>query len=116
MYYDANIPPKMPPPAGYCAAMQRDIDLLKEQSPTQQDSESYYNSLPVKAMIVVASVTNTELRFLDKPQVFYGNYIDRFFPMRSYPFYEEADIGGKRYYTVKDNFGVWVSFKYVVPI
>jgi hypothetical protein len=116
MYYNGYIPPQIPNPFTVCAGMQRDIDLLKAQSETQQQSESYYNGLPQKTMIVVESVTDTQLVFLDRPQVFEGNYAGRFFPMRSYPYYEEADIGGKRYYIVKDNFGVWNSFMYTVPI
>lgn len=116
MYSQAFIPPRWPSPPAFCPGMQMDIDLLKSQSPAQQDSEAYYNSLPQKTMIVVESATDRELRFLGKPQVFCGYYAGRFYPMRSYPYYEEADIGGKRYYIVKDNYGVWVSFLYLVPI
>lgn len=111
-----SILPKLPTPFSVCAAMQRDIDQLKTESPTQQQSDEYYNSLPQKTMLVVEYVTELEIKFLGRPQVFQGNYTGRFFPMRSYPYYEEADIGGKRFYIVKDNFGVWISFKYVVPI
>jgi hypothetical protein len=116
MYYQAYIPAKWPYPPVFCMGMRQDIDLLLSQSPAQQDSEAYYNGLPQKTMIVVESVTDTQLRFLGKPQVFNGNYAGRFYPMRSYPYYEEADIGGKRYYVVKDNYGVWINFLYVVPI
>lgn len=98
------------------AAMQRDIDLLKSQSPTQQDSESYYATLKDKPTIVAAKVTSTEIRFVGKPQVFSGNYTGQYAEGKSYPFYSEADIGGKRFYIVKDNFGVWNSFKYIEPI
>lgn len=99
-----------------CSAMQRDIDALKSESPIQQQSEDYYNSLPKKTMLVVEYVTDTGLKFRGRPQVFSGDYTGRFCPMRSYPYYEEADIGGKRYYIVKDNFGVWLGFMYTVPI
>ncbi len=98
------------------AAMQRDIEALRAESPIQQQSDDIYQGLPQKTMIVVESITESELKFLDKPQLFHGNYQYRFCQMRSYPYYEEADIGGKRYYIVQDNFGVWLGFQYTEPI
>lgn len=102
-------------PAIY-AAMQRDIDVLRRESPIQQQSDDTYANLRPKTMIVVEYVNEQEIKFLDRPQVFEGNYAGRFCPMWSYPYYEEADIGGKRYYIVQDNFGVWLGFRYTVPI
>lgn len=96
--------------------MPQDIELLKMQSPVQQDNDSHYMGLPQKTMIVVEYVTDTALKFMYRPQVFPGNYAGRFCPLRSYPYFDEADIGGKRYYVVRDNYGVWVSFLYIVPI
>lgn len=67
-------------------------------------------------LITVESVTSKQLKFAGKPQVFSGDYTGQFTPGKSYPYFEDADMGGKRYYNVKDNFGVWVVFKYTVPI
>ena len=72
MLYNQSIPPRMIYPSTICAAMQRDIDLLKRENPTQQHSEEYYNSLPQKTMLVVEYVTEMEIKFIDQPQVFYG--------------------------------------------
>ncbi len=104
--------PGQPP---VCAAMQRDMDALRAESPIQQQSDDIFRGLAQKTMIVVESVTETELKFLNKPQLFHGNYQYRFCPMRSYPYYEEADLTGNRYYVVQDNFGVWLGFAYSMP-
>lgn len=97
-------------------AMQRDIDALISRSDDQQGQEQNYKNLKKKQLIKVASVNTTQIKFAGKPQVFKGDYTERFTPGKSYPYFADADIGGKRYYNVKDNFGVWVVFKYTVPI
>ncbi len=106
------IVPGMPP---ICAAMLRDMDALRAESPIQQQSDDIYQGLPQKTMIVVETVTESELKFLDRPQIFHGNYQYRFCPMRSYPYYEEADLTRNHYYVVQDNFGVWLGFAYSMP-
>lgn len=116
MYYNGYIPPQIPNPFTVCAGMQRDIELLKAQIETQRQSESHYGGLPRKTMIVVESVAETQMKFLDRPQAFEGNYTGRFFPMRSYPYYEEAGADGEQQIIVKDNFGVWNGFMHTASI
>lgn len=108
-----------PSPAGQSEtlrAMQRDIDLLVSRSDEQQGQESNYRNLKKEQTLTVESVTAQEIRFQGKPQVFKGDYTGRFTPGGQYKYFEDAAMGGKRYYNVKDNFGVWISFQYVVDI
>jgi hypothetical protein len=96
-------------------AMLRDIACLISSSADQQGQEENYKNLGREQLITVDSVTGKEIRFTGKPQVFSGDYTGQFDAGRSYPYFEDASMGGKRYYNVKDNFGVWVIFKYAVP-
>jgi flagellar basal body L-ring protein FlgH len=96
-------------------AMQRDIDLLIAQSQEQQGQEENYKSQKKEQTLTVERVSGTELKFKSKPQVFQGDYTGRFTRDRQYHYFEDASMGGKRYYNVKDNFGVWITFQYQDP-
>lgn len=96
-------------------AMQRDIDLMKAQSEGQQGHEANYKGVKKEQWLTVETVTSQEIKFAGKPQVFKGVYTGQFTADRKYQYYEDASAGGKRYYNVKDNFGVWITFKYEVP-
>ena len=95
--------------------MQRDIDLLIERSGGQQIEESNYAGQNKENLITVESVSETELRFAGKPEVFKGDYRGQLTAGQQYKVYEDAAAGGKRAYNVKDNFGVWLIFQYIVP-
>jgi hypothetical protein len=97
-------------------AMQRDIDALISRSDDQQGQEANYKNLKETQLITVESVTAKQLKFAGKSQIFSGDYTGQFTAGKSYPYFGDADMGGKRYYNVKDNFGVWVVFKYTEPI
>ena len=99
--------------AGLQAAL-RDVALLKAQSPEQVHDEEYYNSLADKQTLFVSTVDQHEIRFAGAPQAFSGDYSVRFASGKAYPYFQEADMGGKRYYIVRDEFGVWVVFRYQV--
>lgn len=96
------------------AAMQSDINMLKSESDIQKTEESNYGNSTSKTYVLKA--TNSELQFDAAPVVFPGNYAGHYTAGRSYPYYSDAAMGGQRGITVKDNFGVWHSFGYHVPI
>ncbi|WP_040205862.1 LysM peptidoglycan-binding domain-containing protein [Neobacillus jeddahensis] len=95
-------------------AMQNDINLLKTESNVQQTHESNYGSST--QMTRVLKITDRELQFEAAPVTFTGNYQGHYTAGKSYPYYAEAAMGGQRGINVKDNFGVWHSFGYRVPI
>jgi hypothetical protein len=96
------------------AAMQSDITMLKAESNIQRVSESNYGNSTKTTRVI--EVTPTQLLFDVVPVVFSGNYMGHFLPAQNYPYYLDAAMGGQRGITVKDNFGVWHSFGYRVPI
>lgn len=96
-------------------AMRMDIDLLITQSQEQQGQEENYRNQKKEQTLTVERVSEKELKFKDKPQVFQGDYTGRFTQDRQYYYFEDASMGGKRYYNVKDNFGVWITFQYQDP-
>lgn len=104
------------PNSGNNDAMQRDIDFLREESSTQKDYEATYQSFPNKSVLKVTRVTASSIQFEEKPLISTGNYVGRYTAGQSYPFFEDADMGGKRYIIIKDNFGVWHVFMYTVRI
>lgn len=93
-------------------AMQRDIDILKEQSSIQKTEESNYGNSTEKT--VALRVTDGELQFDSAPVTFSENYEGNYTEGESYPYYIDAAMGGQRGIIVKDNFGVWHSFGYRV--
>ena len=96
--------------------MQKDIDLLIERNGGQKIDEQNYTNQKKENLLTVERVTAEELKFADKPQVFKGDYAGRFTTGKQYKYYPDASAGGKRYYNVKDNFGVWISFQYSEPM
>lgn len=94
-------------------AMQRDIDFLKEESLIQKDYEDTYNSLPYKSKLKVIRITGTVIQFEGRPLISTDNFIGRYTEGESYSYFEDADMGGKRYIIIKDNFGVWHVFMYI---
>ncbi|MBB6216096.1 LysM repeat protein [Anaerosolibacter carboniphilus] len=96
------------------AAMQKDINMLKAESNVQQTAESNYGNATQTTRVL--KVSDRELQFDAAPVVFAGNYRGNYTQGKSYPYYTDAAMGGQRGITVKDNFGVWHSFGYRVPI
>ncbi len=96
------------------AAMQGDINMLKAESTVQQTEEANYGSSTQRTLVL--KVTDSELQFDAAPVVFSGNYTGYYTAGRNYPYYADAAMGGQRGITVKDNFGVWHSFGYHVPL
>ncbi|MFD2614265.1 hypothetical protein [Paenibacillus gansuensis] len=96
------------------AGLQRDVNLLISQSPVQKTTQQNYGNSTERT--TVTNITANRIRFSDAPVTFQGNYLGNFTQGRSYPFYTDAASGGQRGLTVKDNFGVWHTFPYRVPI
>jgi LysM repeat protein len=96
------------------SAMQRDIDILKEQSSIQKTEKSNYGDSTEKT--VALRVTDGELQFDAAPVTFSENYEGNYTEGESYPYYIDAAMGGQRGIIVKDNFGVWHSFGYRVTL
>lgn len=101
-------------PSEIIMAMQRDIDMLRAESNVQRTSDANYGNSTERTKVV--EVTPTQLLFDAVSVVFKGNYTGHFTPGENYPYYLDAAMGGQRGITVKDNFGVWHSFDYRVPI
>ena len=95
-------------------AMQNDINMLKAANSVQQTNESNYGSS--NRVTRILHVTDRELRFDAAPVTFSGNYKGHYTLGKSYPYYTDAAMGGQRGITVKDNFGVWHTFSYRVPM
>lgn len=95
-------------------AMQHDIDLLKEESSTQQTMESNYGNSTDRTRVL--KVTGQELQFDVVPVIFQADYRGHYTAGESYPYYTDAAMGGQRGIVVKDDFGIWHSFGYRVPI
>lgn len=96
------------------SAMQSDINMLKVESDIQKTQESNYGDSTQTTRVL--KVTARELQFDAAPVVFSGNYMGHYTAGKSYPYYLDAAMGGQRGITVKDNFGVWHSFGYRVPL
>ncbi|MCI1995522.1 MAG: LysM peptidoglycan-binding domain-containing protein [Clostridium luticellarii] len=95
-------------------AMQEDIDMLIPESSVQQTHESNYgDSAQTTAVLMVNS---DQIRFDAVPVTFHGDYAGHYTEGRNYPYYTDAASGGQRGINVKDNFGVWHSFGYRVPV
>ncbi|MCH3964480.1 MAG: LysM peptidoglycan-binding domain-containing protein [Clostridium sp.] len=95
-------------------ALQEDVDMLIPESSVQQTHESNYgDSTQTTAVLMVNS---SKIHFDAVPVIFSGNYTRHYTEDKSYPYYADAASGGQRGINVKDNFGVWHSFGYRVPI
>ncbi|MFL0196807.1 LysM peptidoglycan-binding domain-containing protein [Clostridium sp. WILCCON 0269] len=95
-------------------AMQNDINMLKAESNVQKISQSNYGNSTKTTNVL--KVTDTQLQFDAVPVTFSGNYEGHYTIGKKYPYYTDAASGGQRGITVKDNFGVWHSFGYHVPL
>ena len=91
-------------------AMQKNIDMLKEESNVQKVQESNYGDM--YQMTEVLKVTENELLFDAVEIIFSDNHKGHFTTGKRYPYYTDAAMGGWRGITVKDNFGVWHSFSW----
>ena len=98
----------------YLVAMQRNIDLVKEESNIQKIIEANYGDSYQETRAL--KVTEDELLFEAVEVVFPGNYKGHFTPGKRYPYYLDAAMGGQRGLIIKDNFGIWHSFGWRVPI
>lgn len=96
------------------AAMQADINMLKEDSSVQKAEESNYGSSTRTTRAL--KVTDGELQFDAAPVTFSENYKGHYTVGKNYPYYTDAAMGGQRGITVKDNFGVWHTFGYRVTL
>lgn len=94
--------------------MQEDIDMLKPESSVQQTHESNYGNST--RTTTASTVTSEQIRFDAVPVTFSGDHVGHYTEGRSYPYYTDAASGGQRGINVRDNFGVWHSFAYRVPI
>lgn len=95
-------------------AMQNNIDMLKEESNVQRIEESNYGDM--YQMTRALKVTENELLFDAVEVVFSSNYKGHFTPGKIYPYYTDAAMGGQRGITLKDDFGIWHSFGWRVPV
>lgn len=95
-------------------AMQNNINMLKSESSIQKNKESNYGNSTRTTHAL--NVTDREVQFDAAPVAFSGNYNGHFTTGRSYPYYADAAMGGRRGITVKDHFGVWHSFSYQVTL
>lgn len=98
----------------YMQAMQRNIDLLKEESNIQKINEANYGDMYQQT--VALKVTEDELLFAAVDIVFTGNYKGHFTPGKAYSYYLDAAMGGQRGIIIKDNFGIWHAFGWRVLI
>jgi hypothetical protein len=89
--------------------------MLKAESNVQQTEEKNYSN-SAKNITTVIKISASEIQFDAAPVVFSGNYQGQYTASKNYPYYAEAAMGGQRGITVKDNFGIWHSFGYRVPI
>lgn len=96
------------------SAMQDDINVLKNESTVQKTHESNYRNSAQTT--TTATVTERQIRFNAVNVAFSGNYSGHYTSGKSYPYYTDASSGGQRGINVRDNFGVWHSFNYRVPL
>ncbi|AZO95451.1 hypothetical protein [Halocella sp. SP3-1] len=97
------------------AAMQTDINVLKENSNVQKIHESNYGDST--QLTQVLKITDIEIQFdALKGRSFTSNFRSHYTVGKSYPYYLDTAMGGQRGITVKDNFGIWHSFSYRVNI
>ncbi|NEU31777.1 LysM peptidoglycan-binding domain-containing protein [bacterium LRH843] len=91
-------------------AMQKEIEMLKKESSIQKNKDSNYGtgSQTTRAL----KVTLEGIMFDVVPIPLLGNYKGLFTAGKTYPYYLDAEMGGQRGITVKDDFGVWHTFGY----
>ncbi len=97
------------------AAMQNDINILKENCNGQKIHESNYGDST--QLTQVLKISDSEIQFEAVNGItFSGNFKGHYTAGKSYPYYLDAAMGGQRGINVKDDFGVWYSFSYHVNI
>jgi len=96
------------------AAAQRNITLLRGESGAQMFSDATYGSST--ATTIATMVTETELRFDAASVTFTGNFTCQFTQGSAYAYYMDSAAGGQRGLVVRDNFNIWHTFEYRVPI
>jgi LysM repeat protein len=95
-------------------AANRNITLLRGESGAQIFGDMNYGTSTAKT--VATLVTATEIRFDAAPNTFTGNFTCQFTQGTAYPFFMDSAAGGQRGLVVKDNFGIWHTFAFRVPI
>jgi hypothetical protein len=96
------------------AAANRNITLLRGESGAQIFGDTNYGSSTAKT--VATLVTATEIRFDAAPVTFAGDFTCRFTQGNAYAYFMDSAAGGQRGLVVRDNFGIWHTFAYRVPI
>jgi LysM repeat protein len=96
------------------AAANRNITLLRGESGAQIFGDMNYGSST--ATTVATTVTATELRFDAAPVTFAGDFTCQFTQGMAYAFFMDSAAGGQRGLVVRDNFGIWHTFAFRVPI
>jgi len=96
------------------AAMQKDINMLIADSDSQKINDSNYANF--KKTTRVTNLTDKEIQFDAAPAVFSGYYMGLFTIGQNYPYFPSSASGGQRGIIVKDNFGVWQTFGYHIPL
>lgn len=96
------------------AAANRNITLLRGESGAQIFSDTNYGSST--ATTVATMVTTTEIRFDAAPVTFTGDFTCQFTQGTAYAFFMDSAAGGQRGLVVRDNFGIWHTFAFRVPI
>jgi LysM repeat protein len=96
------------------AAANRNIMLLRGESGAQIFDDTTYGTST--ATTVATTVTTTQLRFDAAPVIFPGDFSCQFTQGMAYAFFMDSAAGGQRGLVVKDNFGIWHTFAYRVPI
>lgn len=96
------------------AAVGRNITLLRGESGAQIFADMNYGSST--ATTVATTVTAAEIRFAAAPVSFPGDFTCQFTQGMAYAFFMDSASGGQRGLVVKDNFGIWHTFAYRVPV
>jgi LysM repeat protein len=96
------------------AAANRNILLLRGESGAQIFNDMNYGTST--ATTVATTVTTTELRFDAAPVTFTGDFTCQFTQGMAYAFFMNSAAGGQRGLVVRDNFGIWHTFEFRVPI
>jgi LysM repeat protein len=96
------------------AAAKKNIALLRSESGAQMFADSNYGTST--ATTVATMVTAAQIRFAAAPVTFAGDFTCQFTQGAAYPFFMDSASGGQRGLVVKDNFGIWHTFAYRVPV
>lgn len=96
------------------SAAGRNITLLRGESGAQIFADMNYGSST--ATTVATTVTAAEIRFDAAPVTFAGDFTCQFTQGMAYAFFMDSAAGGQRGLVVKDNFGIWHTFAYRVPV